>query len=634
MVASRRSLAVGLVLVGLVLAVYGKTWNHEFIDFDDREYIVDNPFVNRGLSWDGVRWAFTRPHASNWHPLTWLSHMADCELFGLAPGPPHLINALLHAANALLLYIALQALTGERWPASIAAALFALHPLRVQSVAWAAQRKELLAALFGLAALVAYARYARKPTSGRYLWVVALFALGLLAKPTLVTLPALLLLLDFWPLRRRGPLHLLREKLPLFALTFASSLVTLASQERGGSVISTAALPLAARVENALVSYVVYLRQMLWPSGLAVHYPHPWEDPATAHHLPLAAAGCGLLLAALTFIVLRARLSQPHLAVGWLWYLGTLVPMIGLVQVGWQGHADRYTYLASIGIAILVVWAMRTLVERFAVPRAAVASVTALVLAALAAASFVEVGYWRSSPVLFERALAVTHRNALVHNNYGNWLVAHGRTDEGAAQLEEAARLLPDSPLVQAGLGAARIKQQRLHDAIEPLSRAAAASIVDARRNLAHALYELGRLSEAEQQFELLLGEHPEDPLAHHKLGQLRLRRGQVAEARAEFEEAVRLAPSSAELRTDLAMALSLEGQLEPAIAELHRALEIEPDYFLAHHRLGLVLLAAGRPAEAVASFQRALASKPGYEPAVESLEAARARLGGGAESR
>jgi tetratricopeptide (TPR) repeat protein len=637
----RRDLLIGLLLVAAVLALYAQTRGHDFLTYDDDRYVVGNPMVNRGLTWEGVRWAFTRSHASNWHPLTWLSHMLDCTVFGLEPGPHHLVNVFLHALNALLLYAALRFLTGATWPSALVAALFALHPLRVQSVAWVAERKDLLAGLFWMLGLLAWGWYAKRPGVRRYLVVAATLALGLMVKPMLVTLPFVFLLLDLWPLkrwrspeggkRRPGwpPRRLILEKLPLLALALASSWITAASQRAGGSVISIHSFPLLVRIQNALYSYVAYLGKTIWPTGLAFHYPHPGAEHVDAPWLAGAAAGAALLIAAATVLAWRGAARRPYAVVGWLWFLGTLVPVIGLYQVGWQGMADRYTYIPLIGIYLIVAWGGAEIAARSAGAGRLLAASAVIALACLATVTWFEIGYWRDSPTLYARALEVTRHNAFAHNNLGNWLVANGRVEEGVEHLEAARALIPDSPLVLGGLGEALIKQGRLDEAVESLSLAVELqpSFVAARRNLAYALAETGDLDRAAAQFTLLLEQRPDDARAHHKLGRIRLRERRAEEAVAHLAEAVRLEPGSAELHTELGMALYLGGRTDESVAAFRRALSLQPDYFLAHHRLGLVQLVSGHPAEAVASFRAALAANPEFTPARESLATALDRL-------
>jgi tetratricopeptide (TPR) repeat protein len=441
-----------LLLVALVWAVYGSVGSNGFVAYDDPSYVQENPVVKLGLTADGVRWAFTTWTVANWHPLTWLSHMLDVQLFGVDPAWHHRENVLWHCANALLLLAFLHRTTGGWWRSALAAALFAVHPLRVESVAWISERKDVLSTFFFLLALLAYVAYVRRPSPLRYLAIALSFALGLLAKPMVVTLPAVLLLLDVWPLRRlpAGRLTaaalwpLLREKLPLFALSAVSSAVTFLAQAHGGAVRSVQGLPLSARAANAVVSAVAYLGKTLWPTDLAVLYPHPGYRPGGIPAWKVAFATA--LLLGITAIALREARRRPYLLAGWGWYLVTVLPVIGLLQVGQQGMADRYTYLPLIGPVFAAVWAAGEAVERLRVPRAALA-VTGLVLV-LGAASFarVQAGYWRDSLTLFDHATRVTEDNRIAWKNVGSARFERGEPAEALAAFAEAARIDPDDP--------------------------------------------------------------------------------------------------------------------------------------------------------------------------------------------
>ncbi len=542
--ADRRGSWIALCLFAGALALYLPVRGHGFIAYDDGLYVAENPHVASGWSARGVRWAFTSAsYADNWHPLTWLSHMLDVELFGLDPGPHHLVNACLHALNAVLLFVALRALTREVWPSALVAALFAVHPLRVESVAWIAERKDLLAGTFWMLALLAYARYARAPSPARYSRVALAFALGLMAKPATVTLPFVLLLLDVWPLGRlqtripslapthpgtapgetRGPgsgFRILLEKLPLVALAVGASALTLVAQRAGGAISS--ALPFGERCANALESYWVYLRQAVYPGGLAVFYPHPAIVEPGRSRL-IAGLAAGLALAIATALAWRARSRAPWVLVGWLWFLGTLVPMIGLVQVGMQAHADRYTYLPSIGVGIALVWGAAAWVR--ARPRllsfAALGAV--VVVLVLAFASRRALASWRDSITLFEHALAATEANWVAHNNLGLALGGEGRVDEALPHFEEAARIFP-------GFFEAHLNAGKAHYRIAQ----------DAEPGPARAELEL---------------------------------------AREAYERAVSLRPAHAEARFDLGVVLANLGALEQAGAELDRALTLDPGY-------------------------------------------------------
>src|SRR5436190_9045491 len=437
----RRSIIVGiyLLLAGLSLAVFGQTIRYDFVNFDDDLYVYNTPAIRAGLTIKGIASAFTSQHARNWHPLTTLSHMLDCQLYGLNAGAHHATNVVLHTIAALLLFRVLRQMTGTLWRSAIVAALFAVHPLHVESVAWVSERKDVLSAVFFFLMLSAYARYARAPSTGRYLLVGALFAAGLMSKAMLVTAPMILLLLDYWPLRTTarhktkfkaptlvlggqspGVSILILEKLPLLALSTGACVVTFVVQQRAVGAIPP--LPLSWRVENAVVSYLIYIWQTLWPTRLAAFYPHP-NDTLALWQVILAT---GLLLA-ITVIAVVFRTKRPYLFTGWLWYVLMLVPVIGLVQVGEQGHADRYTYLPHIGLFLIVVWGVADVIEarRFSWRVAAVT--VPLVISALAATAFIQTSYWRDGETLWTRALAVTSDNDFAHNNLGYLCIDSGQ---------------------------------------------------------------------------------------------------------------------------------------------------------------------------------------------------------------
>ena len=441
-----------LLLPALVLVAYWHVGANGFIGYDDPAYVLDNPVVKQGLTLEGLRWAFTHLVAANWHPLTVLSHMVDVQLFGLDPGWHHRENVLWHCANALLLLAFLRRTTGSTWRSALVAALFAAHPLRVESVAWIAERKDVLSTFFFLLALLAYAAYARRPGALRYLAVTVAFALGLLAKPMVVTLPAVLLLVDVWPLRRLplAPLSftsawpLLREKLPLFALSAASSAVTILAQDRSGAVRSVGGLPLGTRAANAAVSAVAYLGKTLWPADLAVLYPHPGYRPGGIPTWKVALATA--LLLGITALALREARRRPYLLAGWGWYLVTVLPVIGLVQVGQQGMADRYTYLPLIGPVFAAVWAGQELAVRLRVPRAVLAVAGLVLVLAAATAARAQVAVWRDTFTLFDHAARVTQDNAIAWKNVGSGWFDRGEPAEALAAFAEAARIDPDDP--------------------------------------------------------------------------------------------------------------------------------------------------------------------------------------------
>ncbi len=535
-------IALGLALGTMLL--FARTAGHDFVSLDDPSYVLDNPMVRRGLTAEGVRWAFASFHSFNWHPLTWLSHMLDVTLFGIAPAGHHLASASLHALNAALCFVALRALTGALWPSALIAALFAVHPLRVESVAWVAERKDLLAGFFWMLALWAYAGYARRPSWPRYAAVFAATALGLLAKPVVVTLPVILLLLDFWPLGRIRPLaRSIAEKLPLLALCAGASLATVLAQESEGAVRSLSLIPLSARISNALLAYVAYLGDTLWPSHLAVFYPHP-ALLGSAESMLLPAAGAGLSLAIVTALSLRRAGRNPYLAVGWLWYLVALLPMIGLVQVGGQARADRYTYLPLIGIGIALVFLARDVAAN---RRPGVLLGTSLLLiCTLAAATWHQLGTWVNSEKLFAHATQVTEDNYFAHANLGKLLRSRADLAGARASFERALVAKP--------------------------------SYIRARIELGDVLERQGHLEQATKELERVIRARPRNARARNVLGRVLLRRDQREEATGHLERAVALDPAFAEAHDNLGLAYLGQGRLLDARRHFQRALALQPN--------------------------------------------------------
>ncbi len=468
---------VAAALCLLAVAVFWRTGSFGFVAFDDPKYVLDNPHVLAGLSWSGVRWAFSTTWAANWHPLTWLSLMLDVEVFGPDPGWLHRANLFWHCAGTVLLFLVLRSATGSLWRPALVAALFGVHPLHVESVAWIAERKDVLSAFFWLAAMAAWVRYARRPSAGRYLLVAGAMTLGLLAKPMVVTLPAVLLLLDVWPLGRADPARhwrswaprLLFEKAPLLALSIASSAMTLMAQSAGGAVAASARLPPAARIGNALVAWVWYLWKSFWPTSLTAFHPHPALSPGG---IPAwAVAGAALVLAAISALAWRERGRRPWLAAGWGWYLVTLLPVIGLVQVGRQGVADRYAYLPLVGVFLALAW---SLPAASALSRAAAAAGASAAVISLAVAARAQVETWRDTASLFSHATAVDPDNWLAWGSLGVWHFDGGRRDEALRAFLEAVRAAPWDADGWANVAACHAAEGRWGQAADALERAVA----------------------------------------------------------------------------------------------------------------------------------------------------------------
>ncbi|HVL67749.1 MAG TPA: tetratricopeptide repeat protein [Vicinamibacterales bacterium] len=619
---TRAAIAAALVLLNLF--VYLQVRHHPFINFDDPQYVAENRQVTRGLTADGIRWAFTTPHAGNWHPLTWISHMIDVELFGLDAGSHHLVNLAFHVLNTLLLFAVLVRMTAATWASGFVAAMFAVHPTHVESVAWIAERKDVLSGLFWMLTLWAYARYAASPSSGRYLLVAAALAAGLMAKPMLVTLPFVLLLLDVWPLGRftaAGARRVVLEKLPLVALAIASSVVTFVVQREAGAVKGIDALSVPRRAAAAVLGYVEYVGKTVWPSDLALLYPHPREVS------PIAVVVVALLLAGITFAVVRAWRSRPYLAVGWFWFLGTLVPVIGLVQVGSQRIADRYTYLPSIGLFILVAWGGAELARRRLLPRAVVATAALLAVTVNAVVAERQTGRWASSIGLWQHTLAVTTDNARAHNHLGHALAAAGRRDEAIRQYEAALRMHPDYPEALNNLGAALAQRGDEERAIVAFRRALqlVPHLPHARSNLGLALARTGRPAEALEHFTVVVTRDPDNAEGRRHRGALLATLGRWDEAIAEYRAALRLEPADPLTHNALGAALGAAGREDDALRHYAEAVRLDPRFWEARGNLARSLIRSGRGEEGARELydlSAALAAEGRFAEAADHLEA------------
>jgi len=656
------------LLLGLAtLAVYCPVAWNGFVDYDDSDYVTANAPVQKGLAWATVVWAFTTGHASNWHPLTWLSHALDCQLFGQHAGPQHLVSVAFHLANSLLLFFVLRRMTGAGWRSLLVAAFFALHPLHVESVAWVSERKDVLSAFFFLLTVGAYALYVEESRAGDrglrgpgssswgrispwfyYLLALLLFALGLMSKPMLVTLPLVLLLLDYWPLRRLGRLlpvadalvqsskfdvpnpapfsqpsrlgRLVLEKLPFLALSLASSVVTFLVQRKGGAV--STALPLDARVANGLISYARYLGKTLWPAKLSVLYPHPGHWPLWQ---VMAAAG---LLAVISAGVLLVARQRPWLVVGWLWFLGMLVPVIGLVQVGIQSLADRYMYLPLIGLLVLLLWGLPELLPPGRRRLGALAG--AVALAACAGLTARQVHYWRDSEALFGRAVQVTDKNYLAYNNLGFYLSHQGRAAEAMEYYRRSLEINPNYEDALNNLGYALAGQKKYVEAIGFYEAALRVRPFQAEvhNNLGNALSEVGRIDEAIQHYWVTLREKPDHADAHNNLGIALAMQDKLDEAVPHFRKAIRFKPNDASAHSNLGNALAVQHKLDEAIKEYQEALRLKPEEAQPHNNLGNALVGQGKLDQAIGHYQEALRLNADNPEAQANLASALAAQG------
>ena len=601
---SRQQLLIAVAVALLAIAVFWQVQGHPFVSFDDDQYVTANPAVLGGLSKGGLAWAFSTTHSTNWHPLTWLSHMTDVELFGLNPRGHHLTSLLLHALNSSLLFLLLSRMTGANWPSAFAAAAFAVHPLRVESVAWVAERKDVLCGLFWILTIGAYVRYTERATLGRYLCVVLLFTLGLMAKPMLVTLPFVLLLLDYWPLSRlprRGVLYggcpdgsvhtsgpgILAEKIPLFLLTAVSCVFTYTASSYGGALIEHGKIPFLVKATNALVSYSTYAGKTVWPSSLAVFYPHPDAIP------PIwTIAGAAALAAVATVAAIRYCRRLPYLPVGLFWFAGTLIPVIGLVQVGSQGMADRYTYIPSIGLFIVAAWGIRDLSAGWRQRKQVLACLFGAVIVALSAVTLRQLTYWRSNTALFTHAIEVTSDNFLAESNLGVALERQGRTEEAITHYRKAIAFRP--------------------------------TYVDARYNLSVALARSGRTDEAIASYRKTLEYDPRHAPAHNNLGFLLAGRGNLDAAIAQYKEAIRIQRDFLLAHNNLGAALGQQGKHDESILHFSEAARIDPRDVMTHLNLGAAWQMKGNLAAALHHFREAQRLRPGDPTITKQLEAIR----------
>lgn len=560
-VSTRTLAAIYLALTILIWIVFGQTLGHPFVEYDDQNYVYENPEITVGLTGHGLATAFTGVHARNWHPLTTISHMLDCQLFGLNPAGHHFSSVLFHTLAALLLFTVLRAMTGALWRSAFVAAVFAIHPLRAESVAWVAERKDVLSAVFFMLTLGAYVHYARQPSVRRYLLIVLFFALGLMAKPMLVTLPLLLFLLDYWPLARNpngssGWWRSIAEKTPFFVLSGLAAIATLIAQRT--TVNYSEALPVTWRIGNAFLSYVAYIGQMLWPAKLAVFYPH-----AADHLSPWRVALAVLLLGGITALAFLWRRKRPYLLVGWSWFLIALFPVIGFIQVGLQGRADRYSYLPQIGLYIALTWALADWSLRSNGRRIIFAGAAAIIIGALAWQARIQTSYWSSTESLWNHALEVTTDNDVAHYNVAAHLLGRGRVDEAISHYEKALNIRSDD------------RETHYH------------------------------LSVA---------------LLHTSLGNALARKDRLDEALVHYRKAVELRDDFADAHTNLASLLAQKGETDEAIAHYEKAIAIPPPDAASHLRLAKLLLKLGRNTEAVAHYRRALqfTKDPGQARALE----------------
>jgi Flp pilus assembly protein TadD len=601
------TLLICLFLILLTYVSFSRILNNKFINFDDNDYVIRNPHVNSGLTLEGIKWAFTAFHANNWHPITWLSHMVDCEIYGLNAGGHHFTNLILHIINTLLLFLVFKWITGAIWESAFIAALFAIHPLHVESVAWVAERKDVLSAFFGMLTIWAYARYAENLSLSRYLTALLCFIFGLMSKPMLVTLPFVLLLLDFWPLKRfqflpaddesyfqtqrysdkgfkRGTLlNLILEKIPFFIFVVVSSYLTFLAQQHGGVVKSLELFPLKVRIANALVAYIIYIKKMFYPLNLAILYPYPEIVPMWQ------ALGAACLLVCIFILAIWKFKRYPYFTVGLLWYIGTLIPVIGLVQVGLQSMADRYTYMPLIGLFIIIAWGIPDIMSRFCYQKIVLAVLSVTIISTFMILTWIQTRHWYNSTTLLDHAIHVTKNNYLAYNGLGVAHIEQGRIIEGINNLYRAINIKHDFAEAHKNMGIALVKQRKIDEAIIHYKKAL-------------------RIS-------------PESAIIHNSLGIALHKQGKIEESIKHFLEALEIWPNYIKAYNNLGIALVSQGKIQEALVHYVKALKINPDYAEAHCNMGIALEKLGKIEEAIAHYNQALRIKPDYPRARYNLE-------------
>ncbi|MGD0785160.1 MAG: tetratricopeptide repeat protein [Sedimentisphaerales bacterium] len=569
-----RFILICVFLIAAIVAVYWPVYFHKFLKYDDDLYVTNNINIHSGLNFKSIHWAFTAGYASNWHPVTWISHMLDWQLYGNWAGGHHLTNVFFHILNTLILFYVLMRMTGAVWPSAFVAAAFALHPLHVESVAWIAERKDLLSTFFWLLTMWAYVRYVEKPKLKWYLTAIVLFILGLMSKPMLVTLPFVLLLLDYWPLQRKFSRWLLIEKIPFFLCSFVSCIITYFIQQRGGATIAVEILCLKTRIANAFISYLTYITNMIWPSRLAVLYPHPGDAFSVTKAI---ISGLLLVIASVIFIYLGRR--RRFFTVGWFWYLGTLVPVIGLVQVGVQSMADRYTYMTLTGLFIIIAFSANEFVPKLRYRNLILSCSAVAVLTGWAFTASVQLKYWKDSLPLFEHTLQVTENNPLILEDYATYLSELGRFDEAIEQSNKFLKMKPNSP--------------------------------QAHNNLGNIFLRTGKLDQAIEQFRLAIKCDPGFPQAYFNLASALKKQGKPQDAIEYFKQTIKIKPDFVDAYLNLGITLNEMGKSQEAVEYFNKALEFDPGNVLVHGYLGMALAEVGKTDEAIKEIRFVLKARP-----------------------
>jgi len=627
---------ISLLLILAIIIAYGQVKNFDFVGYDDQEYVTENSHVQKGLTVESIIWAFTAFHSSNWHPLTWLSHMLDCELYGLNPMGHHWTNLIIHMTNTILLFLVLNLISGAMLRSAFVAALFALHPLHVESVAWISERKDVLSTFFGLLMVLAYYRYVKRPCFKNYLPVIIFLSLGLMAKPMIVTFPFVLLLLDFWPFKRfqfknnrlsqsggktfsylKGSSRIILEKIILLIPVVISCILTFLAQKSGGAVKELVALSLKTRVANALVSYVSYVLKTFWPSKLAVFYPHP-GDTLPAWQI----FGAALLISCACFFAIRAAKKYPYVIIGLFWYFGTLVPVIGLVQVGEQAMADRYTYIPLIGLFIILAWGVLDLFRKWHYQKIYLSVFAMIILSALTARTFFQVSHWKNGVTLFEHAINVTENNYKAHNNLAT-VLGPIDLDRAIFHYKEALRIHPKYVTALCNLGLALYNKGNYDEAVSYFTKALKINPqkIDTRMDLANIFFLQAKHEKAISQYREILKIESENANAHYNLAYMLSVQNKTDQAELHYKEAIKINPKHEKAHYNLARIKIKQGKIKEAFTHFAEAIKIKPDYVQPYNEIGLILFKQGKFNKAKVFFLKALKINPDYSEARKNLE-------------
>jgi len=622
----QKILTIYLLLILTILVTYWQVKDFNFVSYDDELYVTENSQVQAGISVDGTIWAFTTFRAGNWHPLTWLSHMLDCELYGLNPMGHHWTNLLFHITNTLLLFFMFQKMTGSMWRSAFVAALFALHPLHVESVAWVAERKDVLSTFFGMLTILAYIRYVKKRNFFRYSLIFILLSLGLMAKPMLVTMPFVLLLLDFWPLERLkyySPnqssklFSLIYEKIPLFIPVTISSVLTILAQKEVGALYSIEVLPITTRIANALISYNSYIFKTIWPQSLAVFYPHTLGIMSLWNVLLAAFA-----IAGISFFSIRLLKQHPYVAIGWFWYLGTLVPVIGLIQVGSQGMADRYTYIPLIGLFIIVVWGMPDLLKKSHSNKIILTVFAIILIFVFSTRSYFQIRHWENSATVFKNAIQTTKNNWLAHRELGLALMRKGKLDEAVFYYKKALQIRPKYLTALDNLGMTLHQLGRFEEALFYYSKALKIYPNDSgiHNNTANVLTALGKLEEAIKHYRKAILITPDFAEPHYNLANILIIQKKIDEAVFHYESAIKKDSEYSDAYYSLGCILLRQKKFKEALVNFIQVIKINPDYKQAYNQIGIILLQRGKIKKAEKFFSKAVQIDPGYKDATNNL--------------